>query len=156
MTNKHLSVEAQTILNLAKEFARQDGQNYVGTEHLLLGLLGDCDGLAAKLLEELSVDLDRAKEQVDILLKSRSQETWVMGRLPGTPNFRNVLDRASEQAKGASNWQIRSEHLLLALLADRGSTGCKALEAMGVGLDTVRRAIIRSRAPDSTRQIAAT
>lgn len=145
VTTKHLTNEAETIIHLAKEFARLHGQHYVGTEHLLLAILGEGEGLGAKILADLSVDMDRAKEQVDELVKHRLQETWVMGRLPGTPNCRDVLARASEQAKGTSNWQVRSEHLLIALLAERGSTGCKALEAMGVTLDTVRKTMVRLR-----------
>lgn len=145
MTTKHLSGEVGTIVNLAKEFARLYGQNYVGTEHLLLGLIGEGEGLGARVLAELSVDADSAKAQIDILLKNRLQETWVMGRLPGTPNFRDVLAHATEQAKGTNNWQIRSEHLLLALLNEKNSTGFKALAALGVTLDAVRRTMARMR-----------
>ncbi len=143
---KHLSDDAKTVLNLAKEFARQYGLNYIGTEHLLLGLLGEPDCLGAKALAELSVDQDRAKAQIDELLKTRSQETWVMGRLPGTPHFRDVLARAAEQAKGEGNWQVRSEHMLLALLDERGSTGYKALLALGVTSPAVRKSIAHLRA----------
>lgn len=145
MIQQHLSSEAASIVNLAKEFARQYGQNYVGTEHLLLGILGECESFGAVVLEELGVDLDRAKDKVDEVLKDRSQETWVMGRLPGTPHFRDVLARAAEQAKGAGNWQIRSEHLLLALLAEGNSTGCRALESLGLSLESVRKCIAARR-----------
>lgn len=143
---RHLSPETETIIALAKEFARQYGQNYVGTEHLLLAILGEGECIGAKVLADLSVDQDRAKEQIDQLLKARLQETWVLGRLPGTPHYRDVIARATEQAKGCGNWQIRSEHLLLALLAEKNSTGCKALEAMGIDAATLRKAIGRYRA----------
>jgi len=146
MNTRHLTREAETIIALSKEFARLYGQNYVGTEHLLLAILGESHGLGARVLAELSVDQDLAKEQIDHLLKERFQETWVLGRLPGTPHYRDVLARAAEQAKGTGNWQIRSEHLLLALLAENDSIGCKALEALGVTLDRVRRTIARHRA----------
>lgn len=146
MTIKNLTKEAETILALAKEFARQYGQNYVGTEHLLLAILGDDECLGARILAELSVDQDRAKEEIDELLRARLQETWVMGRLPGTPHYRDVLARAAEEAKGSGNWQIRSEHLLLGLLAEKASTGAKALAALGVDAVAVRRAVGRTRA----------
>ncbi|HOA72181.1 MAG TPA: Clp protease N-terminal domain-containing protein [Phycisphaerae bacterium] len=145
MNVRNLTKEAETIIALAKEFARQYGQNYVGTEHLLLAILGQEDCLGAKVLAELSVDQDRAKQQIDELLKARLQETWVMGRLPGTPHYRDVLARAAEEAKGSGNWQIRSEHLLLGLLAEKASTGCKALMAMGVDPIAVRKALGRNR-----------
>jgi ATP-dependent Clp protease ATP-binding subunit ClpC len=146
MTVKNLSKEAETIITLAKEFARQYGQNYVGTEHLLLAIMGDHEGLGGKVLTELSVDQDQAKRQIDELLKHRMQETWVMGRLPGTPHYRDVLARADDEARGSGNWQIRSEHLLLALLAERASTGYKALEALGVDAGAVRKILSRGRA----------
>lgn len=147
MTVKQLNKEIEAILALAKEFARQYGQNYVGTEHLLLAILGDDECAGARALAELSVDQDRAKSKIDELIKERLQETWVMGRLPGTPHYRDVLARAAEQAKGSGNWQVKSEHLLLALLAERNSVGCKALEALGVDAAAVRRALARCRAP---------
>lgn len=147
MTVKQLNKEIEAILALAKEFARQYGQNYVGTEHLLLAILGDDECAGARVLAELSVDQDRAKSKIDELIKERLQETWVMGRLPGTPHYRDVLARAAEQAKGSGNWQVKSEHLLLALLAERNSVGCKALEALGVDAAAVRKALARSRAP---------
>lgn len=145
MTVKNLSKEAATIVELAKEFARQYGQHYVGTEHLVLAILGEHEGLGAKVLTKLSVDQDTAKQQIDELLKDRLQETWVMGRLPGTPHYRDVLARAADEAKGSGNWQIRSEHILLALLAEKASTGYKALAALGVDADTVRKMIGRNR-----------
>lgn len=147
MTVRHLNAEAETIIALAKEFARQYGQNYVGTEHLLLAILGDDECGAAKVLAGFSVDQDRAKEKIDELIKERLQETWVMGRLPGTPHYRDVIARAAEQAKGSGNWQVKSEHMLLALLTEKNSIGCKALEALGVDASAVRKALGRARVP---------
>jgi ATP-dependent Clp protease ATP-binding subunit ClpC len=143
MISKHLSKEAECIVNLAKEFARLSGQNYVGTEHLLLGILGEGEGLGAKVLTELGVDQEQAKAKVDELIADRLQETWVLGRLPGTPHFRDVLARASEHSKGAGNWQVKSEHLLLALLMEKNSTGFKALHALGATLEAVRQVLAR-------------
>ena len=145
VNSRHLTPEVETIISLAKEFARQYGQNYVGTEHLLLAIIGEEEGAGARVLAELAVDVDRAKAEIDTLLKDRMAETWVMGRLPGTPHYRDVLARALEQAKGTGNWQIRSEHLLLALLAERNSTGCKALQNLGVTPDAVRKCLTRNR-----------
>ena len=145
VVSTHLSSEAQTIFNLAKEFSRQYGLSHVGTEHLLLAILGETEGLGARVLADLGVDQDAAKERIDELLKLRSHESWVMGRLPGTPHFRDVISRAAEQAKGGGNWQVRSEHLVLALLAEPQSIGCQALQALGVTLDAARKALARHR-----------
>jgi ATP-dependent Clp protease ATP-binding subunit ClpC len=138
-----LSSEVQTIVNLAKEFARLHGQNYVGTEHLVLGILGEPEGLGAKILADLGVDEDEALVCIDALVLDRLQETWVLGRLPGTPHFRDVLARAFELSKGTGNWKVRSEHLLAAILAEKNSTGFKALEKLGVTPESFRRAMAR-------------
>jgi ATP-dependent Clp protease ATP-binding subunit ClpC len=137
----HMTAETQSILILAKEFARQCGQQYIGTEHLLLAILGEPAGLGARALESLSVDQDRLMAELDLLLKARLHETWVMGRLPGTPHFRDILARARDRAKGTQNWQVGSEHLVLAILEETNCTGCRALKALGVTLESARAAI---------------
>lgn len=68
-----------------------------------------------------------------------------MGRLPGTPHFRDVIARAADEARGSGNWQIRSEHLLIALLGEKGSTGYKALKALNLALEQVRKDLARHR-----------
>lgn len=143
--SNHLSSEVQTVVSLAKECARQYGLNYVGTEHLVLGIICEPDSIGSKVLNDLGVDEDRAKECIDEWVKMRSQETWVMGRLPGTPHFRDVLTRASVQCKGTGNWQIRSEHLLAAILEEKNCTGYKALVSMGVTPEAFRKAMLRYR-----------
>jgi len=145
MISTHVSSEVQTIVNLAKEFARQYGLNYVGTEHLVLAVVCEQDGVAARVLADLGVDEDRAKACIDELTKDRMQETWVMGRLPGTPHFRDVLTHAAQAAKGTGNWQIHSEHLTIALLCEKSSTGFRALRALGVTLEGFRRALANYR-----------
>ena len=145
MATSHMTAEAQSIMLLAREFARQYGQQYIGTEHLLMAILGEPAGLGARALESLSVDQDGVKAQIDLLLKARLHETWVMGRLPGTPHFRDILARARDRAKGTQNWQIGSEHLLLAILEERNCTGCRVLEALGITLATARAAVARIR-----------
>ncbi len=144
----HVSREGQAVLELARREARRTGLGYIGTEHLLLGLLQDEQGLAGQALVDLGIDEYQAREQLDQLLKERLAETWVLGRLPGTPHFRDVLTRAAAEAKGSGNWQIRSEHLLLALLADTSSIGSRALGALGATTEAVRRALGRRRSPE--------
>ena len=141
MISTHVSSEVQTIVNLAKEFARQYGLNYVGTEHLLLGIICEPEGLAAKVLNDLGIDEDHAKECIDELIEDRLQETWVIGRVPGTPHFRDVLAKAAQASKGTGNWKVRSEHMLAAILAEKKCMGFKALTALGVTLESFRRAL---------------
>jgi len=140
-----LSKQAENIIQLAKDAAREYGQGYVGTEHLLLAIVREGDGLGAKVLAEMDVTEEKLKEQITVLLKARMHQTWVMGRLPGTPHFRDVLTQAAKEARGTANWQIQSEHLLLALLQERDSIGYQALKGLGLAADAVRKTLLAPR-----------
>ncbi len=141
-----LSKRADKILTLAREAAREYGQGHVGTEHLLLGIVREGTGLGAKILLAHGANEERVKTQIAQVMSERLQETWILGRLPGTRHFRDVLSHAAEAAKGRGNWQICSVHLLLALLAEPDSTGYRVLRDLGVSGDTVRRAIVQEAA----------
>jgi ATP-dependent Clp protease ATP-binding subunit ClpC len=141
-----LSKRAERILSLAREAAREDGQGHVGTEHLLLAIVREGTGLGAKILLEVGATEEKVKDQIIQAAKDRMQETWVLGRLPGTRHFRDVLSKAAEAAKGRGTWQICSVHLLMALLAEHDSTGYRVLRDLGVSGDLVRRAIMQEAA----------
>lgn len=139
----HLSKRAEKILALAREVAREYGQGFVGTEHLLLAIIREGSGLGARILLEHDADEEKVKARIAEITKDRLQETWVLGRLPGTRHYRDVLSKAAEAARGRGNWQICSVHLLMALLSERDSTAYRVLRALGVTEDRVRRAIVR-------------
>lgn len=143
--SSHLSTEAQAIVHLAREFSRQYGLNCVGTEQLVLGILCEPEGLGAKILNDLGIDEDQAKECIDELIQDRLEKTWVLGRSPGTPYFRSVMNRAAALSKGTGNWQVRSEHLLAAIMSEKNCTGYKALVAMGVTPEVFRAAMRAER-----------
>lgn len=133
-----LSKRTSRIVELAKEASREYGQGYVGTEHLLLGIVREGTSLAAKILAEHGATEQKVQEVVDELVKQRLQETWVMGRLPGTPHFKDVLAKAAAKSRGSGNWQVRTIHLLDALLRESNSTGQRALAKLGISADSVR------------------
>lgn len=137
---------AEEIVRLAKEIAQQDKQGFVGTEHLLLGIIREGTGLGAQVLRDHGINEHLLREQVARLNRDRLHETWVMGRLPGTPNFRDVLSKAAQAARGSGNWQICSVHLLLALIAEKDSTGHNVLKSLGLTVEDVRKALIRQAA----------
>jgi ATP-dependent Clp protease ATP-binding subunit ClpC len=140
MYSRHrLSPRAARILELARGAAREHEQRYVGTEHLLLGIIREGTGTAAKILLDRGVTQLHVEAVINDLLNDRLDETWVLGRLPGTPHFRDVLATAAEKAKGTGNWQIRSVDLLYALLLERGSTGYRALRRLGISTDSIRQ-----------------
>ena len=139
----HLSRRAEQIIHLAKGIARSYGQGHVGTEHLLLAILREGEGLGARLLRAYGATEESVKTLVDQVVQTRMQETWVLGRLPGTPHFRDVLSRAAQEARGRGTWQIGSVHILLAILEEKESTGWNVLRTIGVTADEVRKRLTR-------------
>ena len=135
---QHLSETAKKVLKLAEDLAKNDSQEYVGTEHVLLAILEHGVGLGAQLLENCSVTLPQVQEQVDQLVKDSLHETWVLGRLPGTPHFKQVLAFAIEEAEKLKDKKVGTEYLLLGLIREKGSIAQRALFRLGVDLKTVR------------------
>lgn len=143
---------ADQILRIAKEIAREYKQDYVGTRHLLLAILREGTGDTAKLLIDRGLTEERARQEIDKLMQKRLHETWVMGRLPGIPHFKDVLSRAQEEARGLGNWQIGSVHLLLALLGEKGCTGHNVLSAAGISIDDIRKSVARGSVSNEAGQ----
>jgi len=137
----HLSTQAQQVIKLAKDIARQYEQGYVGTEHLLLAIVRAGTGLATTILREHGATEEKTTMVVEEAIRDRLQDTWVMGRLPGTPHFKDVVVRASDEARGYGNWQVCPEHLLLALAKEKGSTGQRALEKLGLSSTLIKTSI---------------
>lgn len=135
---ERLTQRVEKIIKLSQEIARDYEQDYVGTEHLLLAILKEGTGVGASLLTEQGIGLARAKEVVDRLMQKSAEETWVFGRLPGTPHFRNVMATAIEEARQFESKEVCSEHLLLALAREEGSVAQATLNELGVKAGTLR------------------
>lgn len=138
VTSVKLTKRAQQALDLAKAIAADYGLGYVGTEHLLLGIIREGTSVAAACLKALGADETRTRRAVDELVQDRMEETWVMGRLPGTPHYRDVISKAETFAKGTGNWQVCSVHLLLALLQEKESMGYRALVRMNLSREIIK------------------
>jgi ATP-dependent Clp protease ATP-binding subunit ClpA len=138
-----LSERLQCVLRHANQIAREYGQEYVGTEHLLLGILREGTGTAVRLLAAHGVTEASAKAVVDRLIKQRLEDTWVMGQLPGTPHFRNTIAEAIETARRANVKTVESEHLLLALLAEKGSVAHSTLTELKVKAKDIQAELTR-------------
>ena len=126
------SPRVDKVVKLANKIAREYDQEYVGTEHVLLAVLREGTGIGAKVLLSRNVTEGRMREAVDRLIKKSMEETWVFGRLPGTPHFKNVVAIAIEQARQLESKEVCTEHLLLALLRERGSVAYRALKELGI------------------------
>ncbi len=136
-----LSPGVRKVITLANEIARDYGQEYVGTEHILLAIAEESTGIGSKILSALGAPHSRIKEQVDQLVKQSSEETWVFGRLPGTPHFKNVIAGAIEEARQLNSNMVCTEHVLLALMKEAGSVAFNALTRLGLSLDVIRQQI---------------
>ena len=126
------------IIKIANQIAREYDQEYVGTEHVLLAIEREGTGMGAAVLAKRGLTAKRLREEIDKLVKKRLEETWVFGRLPGTPHFKNVVAVAIEQCQELGSSLVCTEHLLLGLLKEQGSVAHKTLNTLGVSFDDAR------------------
>ncbi len=126
------------VIKIANEIAREYEREYVGTEHLLLAIRREGDGLGAKILAQKHITETLLREEIDKLIVSQLEETWVFGRLPGTPHFKNVMAGAIDECQGLGGSEVRTEHLLLSLAREHGCVAFQALEALGVTYEKAR------------------
>ncbi|MCK4659861.1 MAG: hypothetical protein KAV82_10110 [Phycisphaerae bacterium] len=117
--------------------------DYVGTEHVLLAIEREGTGVGARVLHESDITAASLKQEVDKLVQKSMEETWVFGRLPGTPNFRNVMASAIEQARQLGSKQVCTEHLLLALIREKGSTASTALRNLRLSYTAAREQVTK-------------
>jgi ATP-dependent Clp protease ATP-binding subunit ClpC len=144
---EHMNKRLEHVVKVAHDIAKEYEQEYVGTEHLLLAIAREKDGQAAGVLADLGATEQKVRAAVDKLIKNSLEDTWVFGRLPGTPHFRNVMANAIEETRTLGNKEVSTEHLLIGLLLEKGSVGYEALKALGLTPKTVRekvRAILAS------------
>jgi ATP-dependent Clp protease ATP-binding subunit ClpA len=132
---------AKKTLTLAQEEAERAHHSYIGTEHLLLGLLREGDGLAARVLNNLGVGIDKVRPTIEAIL-GRSQRIIIQQIIP-TSRVKKVIDIAFEQAGQMDNELVGTEHLLLGLMIEGEGVAAQVLKNLGVTLDTVQREIWR-------------
>jgi ATP-dependent Clp protease ATP-binding subunit ClpC len=143
MPLQHLNDDGKAIVKLANRIAREHELEYVGTEHILLAILQHNQGLGAQILHDCGIDEERARAKIDDLVRRDKEDTWVFGRLPGSPHFRNVIALAIDEATQLDAKLIGGEHLLLALLREKDSTAQRALVKMGLTLRNCREKVLR-------------
>jgi ATP-dependent Clp protease ATP-binding subunit ClpC len=132
---------ARRVVVLAQEEARMLEHNYIGTEHLLLGLIHEGEGVAAKALRALDVDLDTLRREVEALV-GRGQQP-MSGHIPFTPQAKKVLELALRESVQLGHDYIGTEHLLLGLLREGEGPAAQVLQQRGIELNTVRQEVIR-------------
>jgi ClpA/ClpB-like protein len=143
---------ARQVVVLAQEEARGLGHNYIGSEHILLGLLREEEGLAARVLESLGITLERVRTQVERIV-SRGEELTA-GQIPFTPRAKRVLERAHREALSLGHNYIGTEHLLLGLAREDEGVATRILLDFDADSETVRNAVIRMLSGPSGRAAA--
>ncbi len=126
---------ARKVLSLAQEEAQRFQHNYIGTEHLLLGLVREGEGVAAKVLSSLGVDLNKVRSAVEFMI-GRGDRV-VLGEIGLTPGAKKVIELAVDEAHRLNHHYIGTEHLLLGLVREDEGIGAKALHSLGVNLEKV-------------------
>jgi ATP-dependent Clp protease ATP-binding subunit ClpC len=127
---------ARRVVVLAQEEARMLSHNYIGTEHILLGLMHEGEGVAAKALESLGISLEAGRHQVEEILGQGQQAP--SGHIPFTPRAKKVLELSLREAHHLGLDYADSEHLLLALIREGEGVALQALVALGVDLEQLR------------------
>ncbi len=144
------------VMQLAREESVRLGNDYVGTEHLLLGLIREGDGVAVAVLKNLSIDLDDLARNIEKSISSSGGMMTIGQMIPFTPRAKKVLEIAAQEARSMSHKYIGTEHLLLALMKDHESAAANALASIGVEYDRVKEEIERVlRGGDATSATAA-
>ncbi|HKX25495.1 MAG TPA: Clp protease N-terminal domain-containing protein, partial [Actinomycetota bacterium] len=132
---------ARRVVVLAQEEARMLNHNYIGTEHILLGLIHEGEGVAAKALESLGISLEAVRQQVEeIIGQGQSAPT---GHIPFTPRAKKVLELSLREALQLGHNYIGTEHILLGLIREGEGVAAQVLQKLGADLNRVRQQVIQ-------------
>ncbi len=145
------SERARRVLSLAQEEAQRFNHNYIGTEHILLGLVRETEGVAARVLANLGIDLTKVRSAVEFII-GRGEKP-VQGEIGLTPRAKKVVELAVDEARRMNHNYIGTEHLLIGLLREGEGVAAGVLESLGITLDKVRsetHRILSQSAPTSS------
>jgi len=132
---------ARKVMALANQEAQRFNHEYIGTEHILLGLIKEGTGVGATVLKKMNVDLRKVRLEVEKMVKS-GPEMVTMGKLPHTPRAKKVIEYAIEEARNLNHNYVGTEHLLLGLLREREGIAAKVLMNLGLKLEEVREEVL--------------
>jgi len=138
---ERLTDRARKVMALANQEAQRFNHEYIGTEHILLGLVKEASGVGANVLKNLGIDLRKVRLEVEKLVKS-GPEMVTMGKLPQTPRAKKVLEYAIEEARNLNHNYVGTEHLLLGLLREQDGVAAQVLVNLGLKLEDVREEVL--------------
>jgi ATP-dependent Clp protease ATP-binding subunit ClpC len=123
---------ARKVIAFAKEEAQRLGHDYIGTEHILLGIIKDGGGMAAAVMETLNIDLEKLRLEIEERVMESNGSTMLAGEIPFMPQTKRAFELAAEESQGMGHNYIGTEHLLLGLLKEEEGTAARVLKEMGV------------------------
>jgi len=132
---------ARKVMALANQEAQLLNHEYVGTEHILLGLVKEGSGVGATVLKNLDVDIKKLRLEVKKLVKSNS-DMVTMGKLPPMPGAKKVIEYAIEEARSLNHKYVGTEHILLGLLRESKEIAAQVLMNLGLKLEDVRQEVL--------------
>src|SRR2546430_2356188 len=149
LTMNNFTPRAQQVLALARKEADRFNHNYVGTEHLLLGLIKLGQGVAVNVLQKVGLDLETVRMEVEKQVGS-GPETKMVGNIPYTPRVKKVLALAGKEAKALNHSYVGTEHILLGLLREGEGVAARVLKSLEVDIERTRNEILRELDPNFT------
>ncbi len=143
------SERARRVLTLAQEEAQRLNHNYIGTEHILLGLIGEEEGVAARVLVNLGISLAKVRSAVEFII-GRGEKASI-GEIGLTPRAKRVIELAIDEARHLGHNYIGTEHLLLGLLHEGEGVAAGVLDSFGITLEQVRAEVVRVLSQGATK-----
>jgi ATP-dependent Clp protease ATP-binding subunit ClpA len=132
---------ARKVMALANQEAKRFNHEYIGTEHILLGLVKEGSGVGAAVLKNLDMDLKKARSELERLVKS-GEEVVAMGKLPQTPRAKRVIEYAIEESRALNHNYVGTEHILLGLIREDKGIAAQILMHAGLKLHVVRQEVL--------------
>src|SRR5687768_12302273 len=134
---------ARKVMQLANQEAQRFNHEYIGTEHILLGLVKEGSGVAANVLKNLDIDLRKIRLEVEKIVQTGpGSEMVTMGKLPQTPRAKKVIEYSIEEARNLNHNYVGTEHLLLGLLREHDGVAAQVLMNLGLKLEEVREEVL--------------
>src|SRR5947208_2300241 len=140
------------VMSLARQEAQRLNSEFIGTEHILLGIIQEGGGVAAKVLKNLNVDLKRIRQEIEKLITPSTSPTVTLGQLPFSPRAKRVIELAGETAQQLGHDVIGTEHLLLGLLKENEGIASQVLTNLGLKVDEVRDWVLEVLGAEASRR----
>ena len=154
MNGYNFTERVRKVLQMAREEAQRLHHEYVGTEHILLGLIREGEGVAAAVLQNLNVDLDEIQQKIEETVKKGKAQQTTGPDLPYTSRAKKVLELAMSEARELNHSYVGTEHLLLGLLREEKGIAAQVLTDSGVNLDAARAETLRLLGTEMPQQVS--